>query len=134
MSTFLDSSNSFTIEPTRNTPYISYSADVSLLEIRGVSSPDNTPVFYAPIITFVENLSAHCISHLKVRISLLYFNSSSTKILFKIFKKLKATEENIPVTIDWICDEDDEDMIESIQYIIDLLDIDINTIIEKYEA
>ncbi|MEO1256403.1 MAG: DUF1987 domain-containing protein, partial [Bacteroidota bacterium] len=134
MNTFLDSSNSFKIEPTRNTPYVSYSSDVSLLEIKGVSSPNNTPVFYAPIITFIENLSAHSISHITVRIALLYFNSSSAKALFKIFESLKASEESIPISIDWVCDEDDEDMIESIQDIEDLLDIDINTIIEKYEA
>ena len=131
MSAFLDSTSSFHIESTRVTPHVAYHSDNELLEIKGVSSPDNTPSFYAPVFAFIESIPSYNINHLQVRFALLYFNSSSAKAFYTMLKKLKDLSGIITFSIDWICDEDDEDMIESIEDFNDLLGLEIQIVIEK---
>lgn len=127
----INSTNSFTIEPTKVTPYISYDAESALFEIKGISSPHDTPAFYAPILAFLDNLRSFQISQLTIRISLVYFNSSSAKALYMVLKKVKAAQREIDFTIEWICDEEDEDMIESVEDYRDILDLDIELIIDE---
>ncbi|MEM6641790.1 MAG: DUF1987 domain-containing protein [Bacteroidota bacterium] len=122
---FLDSTGSFVIESTKTTPYVSFTSSKKLLEIKGVSSPDNTPVFYSPVFTFLESIASYDIQHLNVCFSLLYFNSSSAKAFYNILKRIKGLTGAMTYKIDWFCDENDEDMIESVEDFMDLLDLDI---------
>lgn len=134
MDTLISSTNSFLIEPTKVTPYVAFHSQQALLEIRGVSSPNDTLTFYAPILTFIESLPSFQIDHLNVQISLLYFNSSSAKALFMIFKKIASLQDTVTNKIDWFCDEEDEDMMENVEDFNEILDLNINLITGKLDG
>lgn len=89
------------IKETKSTPEIIFNSSMCLLEIKGVSYPENTSEFYGPIFnwlnTFLENLKEQEVT---INIDLVYFNSSSSKVLldfFEILDEAAAAGKNIKV-------------------------------------
>lgn len=102
------------IESTRVSPFISYSPNQSVLSLRGRSSPENPIEFYKPVFAFLENLKSSGVDTLTVNVCLEYFNTSSTKVLFNIFRVIDKlnSSNNINATINWYYEEWDDDMME----------------------
>jgi hypothetical protein len=101
------------IEPTRVSPFISYSPNQNILSLRGRSSPENPIEFYKPVFEFLENYKSSGNTSITVDVCLEYFNTSSTKVLFNIFKAIdKLKSNNIDGTINWYYEEWDDDMME----------------------
>ena len=82
-----------------------------MLLLKGRSIPENSIEFYKPLINWTENYSASAPSKTVLNVQLEYFNTSSSKCLLDIFKKLERIDN--PVTINWYYEEDDEDMLEA---------------------
>ena len=56
-----------------------------------------------------------------------YFNTSSSKCLFDVFKRLSKIEDSgKTITINWYYEEGDDDMMEAGEDYSDLLDLDFN--------
>jgi hypothetical protein len=101
------------IESTRVSPFISYSPNQNILSLRGRSSPENPIEFYKPVFEFLENFKGSESSSITVDVCLEYFNTSSTKVLFNIFKVLdRLKTNNINATVNWFYEEWDDDMME----------------------
>ncbi|NQZ75490.1 MAG: DUF1987 domain-containing protein [Ekhidna sp.] len=118
--------SNFKIKGTRTTPEISFDPYENSFSISGISIPENTTKFYEPVFKLFEELIETKKDNLKVRINLIHFNTSSSKVLFNLFKfiaKLDAIGSNVDIR--WYCDEDDEDMQEIIEDYIDMLGLDI---------
>ncbi len=103
------------IEATNKSPYVMFDPEKGLLEIKGRSIPENSVEFYNPLMKlldeFAHNPSA---SKTQVNIHLEYFNTSSSKCLLDIFKKLESiNEKGSEVIVNWHFEEDDEDMQEA---------------------
>ncbi|WP_420318677.1 DUF1987 domain-containing protein [Ekhidna sp.] len=115
------------IEPTRTTPLINFDPDEGLLEMKGRSSPENSIQFYQRVL---ENLDEYAVSggqEFTVNIAFEYFNTSSSKCLFDVFKRLSRIEASgRTITINWYYEEGDEDMMEAGEDYSDLLDLDFN--------
>lgn len=116
------------IEPTRVTPLINFDPKEGLLEIKGRSSPENSVQFYQDLI---DALAAFAVEEdapdLTANIAFEYFNTSSSKCLFDVFKKMSKVEASgRSLTINWFYEEDDEDMMEAGEDYSDLLDLDFN--------
>jgi hypothetical protein len=116
--------NLFIIEPTAKTPSLSINRELKKMEIKGRSIPEDPRLFYEPIY---EQIKLANFSELTIEVNLEYFNSSSSRAIFDLFKW--SNEEISNVTINWYCDEEDEDMIEWVKEISEL--ININLIIEE---
>lgn len=116
------------IEPTRVTPLINFDPDHGLLEIKGRSSPENSVQFYQDLIDALENFAqGDEVSGLTANIAFEYFNTSSSKCLFDVFKKMTKIEDaGGELTINWFYEEDDEDMMEAGEDYSDLLDLEFN--------
>ncbi len=115
------------IEPTRVTPLINFDPDEGLLEIKGRSSPENTIQFYQPLMDALEAYVEEGDEGITANIAFEYFNTSSSKCLFDVFKKLsKVEEDGRELTINWFYEEDDEDMMEAGEDYSDLLDLEFN--------
>lgn len=117
------------LEPTRVTPLINFDPDEGILELKGRSSPENSILFYQRLIdsldAFVESDQPRLIANFAFE----YFNTSSSKCLFDVFKRLaKIQNEGKEVIINWFYEEDDEDMMEAGEDYCDLLDLDFNFI------
>jgi len=115
------------IEPTRVTPLINFDPSEGLLEIKGRSSPENTIQFYQPLMEALDAYLDEGGNGLTANIAFEYFNTSSSKCLFDLFKKLSQLDEDgRDLHINWFYEEDDEDMMEAGEDYSDLLDLEFN--------
>jgi SiaC family regulatory phosphoprotein len=104
----------YSIEGTPKTPTINFDIDKGLLEIKGRSIPENSIEFYRPLVENLEKYSGGAKPSTNVVIALEYFNTSSSKCILDVFKKLENIHKNgSSVVINWHYEEDDEDMLEA---------------------
>ncbi len=102
------------IEATRYTPQISFLADKNTLEIQGETYPENTAEFYSPVFIWLEEyLDQLADQKVVVNMEIIYFNSSSSKVLMDLFDKLEeAVEKGKEISVNWYYDKDDESALE----------------------
>src|SRR5438105_1441485 len=102
------------IEATPKTPGVMFEPDQGMLVIKGRSIPENSVEFYRPMMEWLEKYSAQPVKKTNVNIQLEYFNTSSSKCILDIFKKLEAIhKKGNEIVINWYYEEDDEDMQEA---------------------
>lgn len=102
------------IEGTPKTPTIIFDMGTGVLEIKGRSIPENSIEFYKPIVDWLDKYAKTPKSNTNVNIQLEYFNTSSSKCILDVFKKLEAIHKGgNEVVINWFYEEDDEDMLEA---------------------
>ena len=102
------------IEGTPKTPTVKFDADQGLVEIKGRSIPENSIEFYKPLVDWLEKYAENPKELTKVNVQLEYFNTSSSKCILDVFKKLEAIHKaKNEVIINWYYEEDDEDMLEA---------------------
>lgn len=102
------------IEGTPKTPTITFDTTKGFLEIRGRSIPENSIEFYKPLVDWLEKYATKPQPSTDVNIQLEYFNTSSSKCILDVFKKLEAIHKSgSQVVINWFYEEDDEDMLEA---------------------
>ncbi len=104
----------FIKEATQKTPYVHFDPSEGLIEIKGKATPENGHVLFDPMLNWLEAYSDNPSAKTNVNIHLEYFNTVSSKFILDIFKKLDTLYSKDNETIvQWICDKDDEDMIEA---------------------
>ncbi|MDB9775601.1 DUF1987 domain-containing protein [Vicingaceae bacterium] len=102
------------IDGTPKTPTIEFNLEEGKLLIRGRSIPENSIEFYKPLIDKLEEYLGTPQETTLVKIQLEYFNTSSSKCILDVFKKLEKIKSNGSETlIHWYYEEDDEDMLEA---------------------
>jgi hypothetical protein len=102
------------LQGTQKTPEISFDHSQGVLEIKGRSIPENSIDFYKPMVVWLEEYSKSPVKRTQVNIQLEYFNTSSSKCLLDIFKKLENIHKSKnEVIVNWYYEEDDEDMLEA---------------------
>ena len=99
------------IDGTPKTPTVRFLAAEGLLEIKGRSIPENSIEFYKPLIDWIDFYSKNPREATTVNIQLEYFNTSSSKCILDVFKRLESIKDG--VQINWYYEEDDEDMLEA---------------------
>lgn len=106
--------NNLYIPASPTTPEIDFRFDEHTLSMRGESYPENASAFYADIIDAVRTYLKTCENiNITVNVSLGYFNSSSTTLLFSLFDALNmAAIADNHVTLNWYYDEEDETILE----------------------
>ena len=103
------------IDGTPKTPTIKFDYTNALLEIKGRSIPENSIEFYKPLVDWLDKYASTPKANTNVNIQLEYFNTSSSKCILDVFKKLESIQKggNSQVVINWHYEEDDEDMLEA---------------------
>lgn len=102
------------IEGTPKTPSIKFLSEEGVIEIKGRSIPENSIEFYKPLVDWLEAYAKDPLKKTLVNIQLEYFNTSSSKCILDVFKKLEAIHKSKhDVVINWYYEEDDEDMLEA---------------------
>lgn len=103
------------LEGSPKTPTVNFNADEGVLEIKGRSIPENSIEFYKPLVDWLDQYSGQAKPETAVNIQLEYFNTSSSKCILDVFKKLEAihTGGGSNIIINWHYEEDDEDMLEA---------------------
>lgn len=104
----------YTNEGTAKTPTINFDLVTGVLEIKGRSIPENSIEFYKPLVESLDKYSHSAKSSTEVTIHLEYFNTSSSKCILDVFKKLENIHKGgSAVVINWHYEEEDEDMLEA---------------------
>src|SRR5579872_6481105 len=100
------------IESTPKTPSINFDFEKGFLEIKGRSIPENSIEFYKPLVDWLDKYASKPKTSTNVNIQLEYFNTSSSKCILDVFKKLEFIHKNgSEIIINWYYEEDDEDML-----------------------
>ena len=104
----------FYIPASPTSPEVALRFDLNTLSVKGESYPENAAQFYNPVIEQVRAWLAGCSqAEITVNVSLAYFNSSSTKMLFTLFEALnQAALDGSHVRLNWYYEEDDDTILE----------------------
>ena len=102
------------IEGTPKTPSIKFDTRDGVFEIKGRSIPEKSVEFYKPLNEWLDQYMQTPLDKTVVNIRLEYFNTSSSKCILDVFKRLEAIHRSKhDVVINWFYEEDDEDMLEA---------------------
>jgi hypothetical protein len=103
------------IQGSAKTPSIEFEPTTGTLEIKGRSIPENAIDFFKPLIDWLDEYAKDPNDLTQANIQLEYFNTSSSKCILDIFKKLEIINkmDGKEVVINWYYEEDDEDMLEA---------------------
>lgn len=106
--------NNLYIPATAMSPEIDFKFSNHVLNIKGESYPENAAAFYGQVLNQLSNyLASTGRNKIEVNVELKYFNSSSTKILLKLFEMLNdAVNAGNDVVLNWYHDEDDDTILE----------------------
>ncbi len=99
------------LKGTKTTPTIQFDPKNGRLLIEGKSSPENSIVFYQPLLDTIR--ATVDLTNFSIDVKLIYFNTSTVRclnLLFQLFVEKK--EQGAEVTVNWHSEDDDLDMIE----------------------
>jgi len=102
------------ISRTKKTPEITYDPENSLLDINGVSNPEDTLLFYKSVYEWLDEYMLSPGEKTMVNVKLDHFNTSSSKCLLEIFKRLeKIYSDEHKVMVNWYYEVDDFDLLDA---------------------
>lgn len=107
--------NNLEIPGTQKTPSVFFNSNTGTLELKGRSIPENAIEFFKPLVEWLEEYSKSPQAQTQANIHLEYFNTTSSKCILDIFRKLESInkQDNTEVVINWYYEQDDEDMLEA---------------------
>ena len=131
---YVDGGDSLLIQATSVTPYVELDASSGVLAFKGRSAPCACLDFYYPIIAFIDKAFTSGLESITANFAFEYFNTSSSKCLFDIIKRLAQFERSgISVEVNWFYEEEDEDMRETGEDYEEVLGLSFNYIeIEEF--
>ncbi len=104
----------YSVDGTSVTPLINFDLAVGELEVRGFSIPENSIEFYRPLNEALDKYMTAAQETTNVTFELEYFNTSSSKCLLGILRKLESINKSgSKVTVNWLYEDGDEDMLQA---------------------
>jgi len=117
----------FHLTETPKTPMVSFDAKAGKLVLAGRSIPENSIEFYKPLYDWIDQYMKQPRANTLFEVKLEYFNTSSSKCLVEVFRRLEEIQEKgFEVSVDWFYEEDDEDMLESGMDFKEIINLPIN--------
>ncbi len=100
------------IEGMERSPEIDFNFSANTFLLKGESYPEDVTAFFGPVIgAFEEHLNSISGEKVQFTFELVYFNSSTAKVLMGLFEILdEAAANGNDVHITWIHEEDDDNM------------------------
>jgi len=112
------------IESTAKTPEINFDADKGLLEMKGRSIPEHTVEFYKPLHQWIDEYGQNPQALTSIEIFVEYYNTSSSKSILDVFKRLEGIhKKGHDMIVKWYYEEDDESLLESGEEYQSMIDI-----------
>ena len=102
------------IEGTTKTPAIQLDPVQGLLELKGRSNPENSVEFFMPVMNWIDEYVKEPVQKSTVNIQLEHFNTSSSKMILDMLKRLETLlEAKHEVIVNWYYEDDDEEILEA---------------------
>lgn len=105
--------NPLVIQPTAETPLVDFNPETGQMRIEGRSWPENVSGFYDPLLHWINEYVTCAKTETTFRVTLEYFNSTSSKMIFQFLMKLREiAQKGNKVTVLWHYLLDDEEMLD----------------------
>lgn len=112
------------IEPTPKTPKIVFDVNAYTFEITGRSIPEDSVAFYRKVYSWLDQFGSELTGTVNFEFGLEYFNTSSSKCILDIFKRLmELNKKNPGIGVVWYYEEGDDDMQDTGEDYKELLDL-----------
>ncbi|HAT49414.1 MAG: DUF1987 domain-containing protein [Nitrospirae bacterium] len=104
--------DSMRIDRTERSPEVDFNFGNNVFSLRGESYPEDVPAFFGPYISALEtHLGGLNSGNVAFNFEMTYFNSTSAKVVMKLFDLLEKTaEKGVAVTVNWLFDAEDDNM------------------------
>jgi len=111
---------------TRITPEVKIDLEEGSIKLSGRSSPENSQAFYAPLMRILRSKKINS-TQVQMDFAFEYFNTSSSKCLFDIFRQLKKMQvDGRQIHVNWFFEAHDQDMLEAGEDYDDIVKLDFN--------
>ncbi len=101
------------VEGTEQTPTIEFDSVTGSLLLKGTSIPENPLESFAPLLKILDDYHQNPSKMTKVDFFLDYFNTTSSKYILEVLKKIQSLHKNgNQVEVNWFYEIEDEDMLE----------------------
>lgn len=101
-------------EGSLKTPEIKVDNEKGIISLRGRSNPENSNEYYRPLMNWLDEYILKPAPVTSVEVNLEHFNTSSSKCLLDMLKKIKKLfESGRECRISWYYEDDDEEMLET---------------------
>lgn len=121
--------NTLVIDRTKISPEVILDPREGVFTITGTSMSEDAVGFYMPVLNWLKKYVETPNECTHIKFNLTYFNTASSKLIWEIMIVLQDAYSNgHKITIDWIFQEEDEDMEEAGEIYAERMDIPINLI------
>ncbi len=112
------------IKGTPTTPSVRFDGKKGVLEIKGRSIEEGSFGFYASLMEYIEKYAKSPAPVTVINIQLEYINTSSSRGLVEVLKKLdQLRQQGHNVVANWYYEEDDEEILEAGEDMVNFIDI-----------
>lgn len=102
------------IAGTLKTPTIFLNSESGTMLFEGRSNPENARDFFQPVMEWMEEYLKHPAQRTDLKINLELFNTSSSKYLMEILRKIRYLADNDHAfNVTWMYEEDDLEMLDT---------------------
>jgi len=99
---------------SHKTPKVNFDHTTGLLELAGRSIPENSVELYKPMMEWMDEYTPNALDKTAFNVKLEYFNTSSSKCILDLLKKLENIRKlGKEVCVNWHYEVDDYDMLEA---------------------
>ena len=98
------------IESSSDTPKVVFDSSLGIFEISNRCFPEDATHFFSPLLEWVKNYSIAANASSTFSFKLEYYNTASSKQLFKLFILLQELSKKNDVIINWYYSKSDTDM------------------------
>lgn len=120
------------IKGTIKSPTLDFNYEKGVLDISGRSHPEHAISVYESALQWLDDYAKAPKTETTVSVSLEYFNTSSSKVIFDIFRRLeKIHASGSKIKVKWYYEEDDDDLREEGEMFSELVKIPIELISVK---
>lgn len=96
-------------EATSRTPTVTLDGANGLFSLSGESYPEDITSFYGPIRVALNEVLENLNQPLQVEIKLVYFNSSSARVLMELMDQMdEHAAAGAVINVNWYCNPDDD--------------------------
>lgn len=106
--------DNYEIVGNTKTPTIMLNADDGKMLIEGRSNPENAREFFQPVIDWLDEYIQHPAERTDLRINLELFNTSSSKYLLEVLRRIRYLADHDHLfNVAWLYEEDDLEMLDT---------------------
>ena len=105
---------SYIVEASPKTPAVNFDPMEGTLLIKGRSNPENAREFFNPVIDWLDEYIKHPAEKTELTVNLEHFNTSSSKYLMEVLRKIRYLADNdFMFNVVWMYEDDDLEMLDT---------------------